>query len=198
VALAQPKATDKAAAGKPLLKPKDLAGLKAELTKQHGEGSRVRVERGVDQMATLWTRQDGSEAEFKAFARENFVADQKELDKLFARFQANFEQIDGHLLEIGRELRRPSDLDVGPLLKVDPLFAAYDPGAHLYEDFFKNKVAFVVLLNFPLATLKEKLEQGKNFSRRTWAEVRLAGRFGRRVPAEVQLEVAAAAAAAEL
>jgi hypothetical protein len=193
VALAQTKPT-----GKSLLKPGDLTALKAELIKQHGDASKARVERGIDQMATLWTRQDGSEAEFKAFAREHFIGDQKELDKVFARFEKNFEQIDGHLLEIGRELRRPSDLDVGPLLKVDPIFAAYDPAAHLNEDFFKNKIAFVVLLNFPLATLKEKLEQGKSYSRRTWAEVRLAGRYGRRVPAEVAQQVAAAAAAAEL
>ena len=63
----------------------------------------------------------------------------RQLDQTFARFQANFEQLDGHLLEIGRELRRPSDLDVGPLLEVDPLFAAYDPGAHVTEDLFQQQ-----------------------------------------------------------
>jgi hypothetical protein len=187
-----------ATSAKTTMKPKDLAALKAELVKQHGEAARARIERGVDQVAALWDKQDGSEADLRAFVKENFAGDPKELDRLFARLEANFEQLDGHLLEIGRELRRPSDLDVGPLLKVDPVFAAWDPGAHLSEDFFKNKIAFVVLLNFPLATLKEKLEQGKGYSRRAWAEVRLGGRFGRRVPADVQLEIAAAAAAAEL
>ena len=132
------------------------------------------------------------------FARKYFISDPKLLDQTFTRFQTNFEQMDGHLLEIGRELRRPSDLDVGPLLDVDPLFAAYDPGAHVTEDLFGNKLAFVALLNFPLATLEEKLAQGKQWSRRQWAEVRLAGRFGRRVPADVQQQITAAGAAAEL
>jgi hypothetical protein len=84
------------------------------------------------------------------------------------------------------------------MLKVDPLFAAYDPGAHVTEDLFRNRLAFVVLLNFPLASLQEKLADGKNKSRRQWAEMRLAGRFGRRVPAEVAQSIAAAGAAAEL
>jgi hypothetical protein len=200
LALAQ-TAPRPAAAGKPqpaMMKPKDLVSLKAELIQQHGEANRGRIERGVDQLASLWRKQDGSPAELRAFAKEQFIPEGPELDRAFARFQANFEQIDGHLLEIGRELRRPSDLDVGPLLEVDPLFAAYDPGAHLTEDFFRNKLAFTVLLNFPLATLQEKLDKGKDFTRRRWAEVRLAGRFGRRVPAEVQQDITAAAAAAEL
>jgi hypothetical protein len=199
--LAGAQAPSPAPAGKiqpAMMKPKDLVSLKAELIQQHGEPNRGRVERGVDQLASLWRKQDGSPAELRAFAKEHFIPEGPELDKAFARLQANFEQLDGHLLEIGRELRRPSDLDVGPLLKVDPLFAAYDPGAHLTEDFFRNKLAFTVLLNFPLATLQEKLDKGKDFTRRRWAEVRLAGRFGRRVPAEVQQDITAAAAAAEL
>jgi hypothetical protein len=174
---------------------KETAPVKAALIKQHGEGQRARIERGVDQAAALWRREDG---DFAAFAREQFLPEGKDLDKTFARFEAHFEQIDGHFLEIGRALRTPSDLDVGPLLKIDPIFAAYDPSAHLSEDFFANKLGFVALLNFPLATLKEKLADGGSYSRRRWAEVRLGGRFGRRVPAEVQQAIAAAGAAAEL
>jgi hypothetical protein len=169
--------------------------LKRGLIEKHGESSRARVERGVAQVAALWRAEDG---DLDAFARESFLPEGKELDEVFARFETNLEQLDGHLLEIGRELRRPSDLDMGPLLKVDPLFAAYDPAAHVTEDFFRNKLAFVVLLNFPLASLEEKIAHAKGRSRRGWAELRLAGRFGRRVPAEVAQSIAAAGAAAEL
>jgi hypothetical protein len=173
----------------------DAAAVKAELIKLHGEAHRMRIERGVDQVAALWRAEDG---DLSAFATEHFLTDAKDIDETFARFEKNFEQIDGHFLEIGRETRRPSDLDLGPLLKIDPLFAAYDPAAHFAEDFFRNKLGFVVLLNFPLATLKEKLEQGPNYSRRDWAEVRLTGRFGQRVPADVRQEIAAASADADL
>ncbi len=173
----------------------DVGVVKAELVQRYGDAQRQRIERGIDQVAALWREEDGDLA---AFAREHFLADPQELDETFARFESVFEQIDGHLLAIGREVRRVSDLDVGPLLKIDPLLAAYDPGTHLSEDLFRNKLAFVVLLNFPLATLQEKTDDGPRYSRREWAEVRLAGRFGRRVPADVQQEIAGAAAAADL
>ncbi len=104
-------------------------------------------------------------------------------------WSASFEQLDGHFNELGRELRWATDLDLGPLLPVDPLLAAYDPSAHVTEDLFQSKIGFVVLLNFPLTTLAERAAQAKGYTRRQWAEARLAGRFNRRVPAEVQQQV---------
>ncbi|HEY8377584.1 MAG TPA: hypothetical protein VIK91_13910, partial [Nannocystis sp.] len=173
----------------------DLNALIAELVTRHGEGQRPRIERGVRQVAALWRPDDGDLA---GFVREHFIADPGQLDATFARLEQVFEQIDGHLHEIGREVRRATDVDVGPLLPVDPLLSAYDPGAHVAEDLFASKVAFVVLLNFPLTTLAERLEHGPKYSRREWAEVRLAGRFSRRVPAEVRQAVAKATAEADL
>lgn len=174
--------------------PMNTRPIEDELLKKFGEAQRARVERGVRQTAKLWRKEDGDLA---AFARENFLTEQKDLDDTFARFEANFEQLDGHLLEIGRELQKPTALDVGPLLKVDPYFAEYDPSAHLTEDLFNNKLGFVVLLNFPLTTLEQRLA-AKDWSRQQWAEARLAGRFARRVPAAVQQEITSAAAAADL
>ncbi|MFZ5467993.1 MAG: hypothetical protein ACOZIN_01035 [Myxococcota bacterium] len=173
----------------------DTAALKAELLKKHGAGQQARIERGLRQVAALWRKEDGDLA---AFAREHFIADEAKLEATLKRFEQNFEVLDGHFNEIGRDLRRPTDLDWGPLLSIDPLFSAYDPSAHLLEDLFENKIAFVVLLNFPSRTLKEKLEEGKGFTRRQWAETRLTGRFSRRVPAKVQQRIAQASAAADL
>jgi hypothetical protein len=65
------------------------------------------------------------------------------------------------------------------------------------DDFFQNKLAFVVLLNFPLTTLDQRLSEGRNWTRRQWAEARLAQRFSKRVPAEVNLAIAQARAAAD-
>src|SRR6185436_3417528 len=61
-------------------------------------------------------------------------------------------------------------------------------------DMFANKLAFVALLNWPLTTLKVRLEEGKAWTRDQWAEALLTGRFARRVPAEVTQGIAAAAA----
>jgi hypothetical protein len=178
----------------PMPKP-DLAALKSELVERHGEAARPRIERGVDQVAALWRDEDGDLA---AFVREQFVADPKQIDATFARLEAVFEQIDGHLHEAAREARRATEVDTGPMLAIDPLLATYDPFAHLSDDLFAGKVAFVALLNFPLTTLAERIEHGPKYSRREWAEARLTARFNRRVPAAVRQELTRATADADL
>ncbi|MBI5496052.1 MAG: hypothetical protein HY904_13595 [Deltaproteobacteria bacterium] len=146
-------------------------------------------------MAALWRAEDG---DMEAFAKEHFLADAQKLDTTFARFETGMEIVDGHFLEVGRELRRPVETDIGPMLPVDPLFAAWDPSAHVVEDMFASKLAFVALLNFPLTTLEQRLKDGPAWSRRQWAEARLTSRFARRVPASVQQEITAASAASDL
>ena len=167
-----------------MMKPKDLAALKAELVKQHGEPSRARIERGVDQVAALWRKQDGSEADFRPSSASTSSPTRRSSTAPSPASRPTSSSSTATCWRSARELRRPSDLDVGPLLKVDPLFAAYDPSAHLVEDLFRNKLGFVVLLNFPLTTLQgEARRRARTTAAASWAEVRLAGRFGRRVPA---------------
>jgi len=169
-----------------------ITKLEAELVAKYGEGQRARVERGLKQVASFWRAEDGEAAVFEDFMRTNFAGDQATLDALFERFEHNLEQIDGHMQEIGREFRQQSDLDIGQILPFDDVFAGYDPSAHVTDDFFQNKLAFIVLLNFPLTTLQERLAEGEKWSRRQWAEVRLAQRFSKRIPAEVNLALAQA------
>lgn len=162
-----------------------VAALERELGAALGKEQKARLHRGLTQVASFWRPEDGDEAMFESFVREHFAKDQATRDVLFDRFQRVFEQLDGHLLEINREARRQIDLDLGPLLPVDHILAAYDPGAHVNDDLFANKLAFAVLLNFPLTSLEERLAEGEKWSRREWAEARLAERFSRRVPAAV-------------
>jgi hypothetical protein len=115
------------------------------------------------------------------------------LDSMFNRYERLLEQIDGHMHEITREFRQQADLDLGPVLPFDQAFAGYDPSAHVLDDFFDNKLAFTVLLNFPLTTLHQRLTEGPSWTRRQWAEARLAQRFSKRIPAEVNLAIAQAA-----
>jgi hypothetical protein len=171
--------------------------LKRELAAKYGEAQRARIERGIEQAAGLWRADDGSPEAFAAFARDNFIADPAALSENFQHFQYAFEQLGGYLNEMGRELRHWTDLDVGPLLPIDRIFAAYDPGAHLIEDLFSNKAGFIVLLNFPVTTLEERLKEGGKWSRRQWAEARLAQQFSKRVPAEVNQKISTASAEGE-
>lgn len=168
--------------------------LEADLVTKHGPSQRERIQRGLKQVADFWRNEDGARDVFEDFVRTNFAGDPSTLDQLFNRFQQNLEQLDGHMAEIGREFRQQSDLDTGPILAFDDLFAGYDPSAHATDDFFQNKLAFVVLLNFPLTTLQQRLTDGNSWSRRQWAEARLAQRFSKRIPAEVNLTISQAAA----
>ena len=174
-----------------------MTKLETELVARHSEGVRARLQRGLKQVASFWRAEDGDATVFEEFVRTNFAGDQQTLDTMFARFQHNLEMVDGHMLEIGREFRQQSDLDLGPILPFDEMFAGYDASAHVTDDFFQNKIAFVVLLNFPLTTLEQRLKEGENWSRRQWAEARLAQRFSKRIPAEVNLAVAQASSEAD-
>ncbi len=174
--------------------PDVIAGAKQALIARHGEGQRTRIERGVDQVASLWRPEDGDLA---AFVTAQFVADQAGIDKLFARLESQLEQIDGHGLELGRSLRWDTEVDTGPMLPVDSLFAAYDPTAHTTEDLFTSKVAFAALLNFPLTTLEGRMRDGSHYTRRQWAETKLTSRFDTRIPGAIAAKISAAEAAAD-
>jgi hypothetical protein len=171
-----------------------IARLETELLARYGEDQRDRLVRGMQQVAAFWRPEDGDAATFESFVRTHFAGDQQRLDAIFDRFQFALEQIDGHMLEINRELRRQVDLDLGPVIPLDQIFFAYNPAAHLGDDFFGNRLAFVALLNFPLTTLEQRLTEGDAWSRRQWAEARLAQRFSRRIPAAVNQAVSAAVA----
>ena len=168
------------------------AKLDAELASKYGKEEQPRIQRGLLQVSEYWRAQDGDAGAYEDFVRSNFAGDSATLDAMFNRYERLLEQLQGHMHEINREFRQQADLDLGPILPFDGIFAAYDPSAHVLDDFFENKAAFVVLLNFPLTTLEERLTQGPKWTRRQWAEVRLAQLFSKRIPAEVSLAIAQA------
>ncbi len=174
-----------------------IAAVVSELVAKHGEGQRERIERGVRQVAQMWQQQDGPPEAFMSFCNEQFIADTATLAQVTRRYEQNFESIFGHFAEMGRELRQPLDLDVGPILPVDYLFAEFSPAAHLMEDLFQKRIAFVVLLNFPLSTLEERLALGPSWTREHWAQARLAQTFSARVPAAVNQRLSQAYVSAD-
>jgi len=169
------------------------AAIIEELAPRFPASERARLGRGVRQAARLWRAEDGSPEAFKEFCASRFFHG-KDLDVLFERFEAKFEQLDGHFMALGLELSREQDESRLAPHPVDAMFAAFEPAAHLDDDLFQNKLAFVVLLNFPLKTLEDCRAEGPSWTRRQWAEARLAQRFRARVPASVQQENAKAQA----
>jgi hypothetical protein len=173
-----------------------VAKMERELVAKYGDSQRARLQRGLRQVAEFWRADDGDAATFEDFVRANFAGEQVTLDTMFNRLESLLEQLSGHMHEINREFRQQSDLDLGPVLPFDEIIGGYDPSAHVLDDFFQNKLAFVVLLNFPLTTLDQRLQNGPSWTRRQWAEARLAQGFSKRIPADVNLGIAQAGAQA--
>ncbi|HKC58937.1 MAG TPA: hypothetical protein VKB92_02540 [Myxococcales bacterium] len=167
------------------------------LVKKHGEAQRQRIERGLRQVAAMWRPQDGDDRARRYFVEQWFESDPRKLTALLGRFEYALEQVDGYFVDMGRELRRWSELELGPELPIDEEFAGLDLSAHSSEDLFQSKLAFIALLNFPLPTLDEMLAQGVKWSREEWAAVRLTRRFALRPSAEAAQARSRASATAE-
>ena len=161
------------------------------------EGIKDRISRGVEQAAALWTEADGTADEFETFCMENFVADPDERARMAAQLEQNFESLWGCFNKMNVDLNLPIHVDGPEPTKLDEMFGAYSPSAHFNDDMFQQKIAFIVVLNFPFYTLEEKNTLGKNWSREEWAYARLGDVFTARVPADVQQALSAQLSAAD-
>jgi hypothetical protein len=155
------------------------------LIERHGAAHAESARRGVRQVAERWWPEDGDRDAFASFCEEAYLPDEDDRAFTFSRLEERLEQIAGRLHEIRRETREPVDLDSGPIRRVDALLAAFDLSAHVVEDLFRSRVAFLALLNFPVHTLAERLRDGARYSREEWARSRLVERFAHRVPPAV-------------
>lgn len=167
------------------------------LLARHGEGQGERIRRGVEQAARRWWPEDGDDEAFVAFAEASFLVDAAELDSACHRLEAVLEQALGHLHEVRRAITEPLDTDTGPISRLDRMLVDLDLAPHVDEDLFRVKVAFFALLNFPVHTLRERLEEGPSWDREAWARSRMMDRFAVRVPARIQQEFTRAATLAE-
>ena len=142
-----------------------------------------RISRGVSHVGSLWWSKDGDENDFKAFCVDHFAGDDDLRDHLFEKINKHFETLNGHFNWMSLKLQEPVQLKFGEILPVDELFAGYDPSAHLSDDLYDNKIAFMVALNFPFFSLQEKEKSGKSWSRKEWAYARIGDVFTARIPA---------------
>jgi len=162
-----------------------LHRLQQELEQKHGTASRKRIATGLAQVLARFRVSDGDVKQLEALVKEHFVSDPVVLRDTAARLEYALEMLDGHANEVAREMARFQVLDQGPLRPVDGLLAAFSPTAHIIEDLFRSRIAFVALLNFPVTPLEQRLRRGRTWSRDQWALARLTGRFEHRVPADV-------------
>lgn len=150
-----------------------------------------RIERGVRQVAGLWREQDGTEDDFALFCKQSFVGDTAALHQLFNTLERNLEVIQGYFHKMDVALKAPLQLEGNPITPVDMMFGGYDASAHLTDDLYANKIAFLAALNFPFYSLEEKTTMGEEWSRKEWAYARMGDKFISRVPAVIQQDVSA-------
>ncbi len=155
------------------------------------------VERGVKQVAAFWTSADGTRSEYAKFCEENICKSIQEKEQLFNRLCDNFESILGHNNRVTIDLLLPTHVENIPSMPIDQLFGAYDGLSHFNDDMFNNKIAFIVILNFPHYTLEEKNSSGALWTDREWGYVRLGDVFTSRVPASKQQAINTAVTAAD-
>lgn len=140
------------------------------------------VQKGVAHAASLWRESDGPEADFVKFCKDNFMTDAAKKEAYFRRFCDYFESLYGHFNRLSLDMQENVTLQKGEVLPIDPLFAGYNPGAHLNNDLYENKIAFIVALNFPYYSTEEKNTAGENWSPLEWGYARLGDVFSSRVP----------------
>lgn len=155
-------------------------------------------EKGVRHAATLWRESDGTAAEFLSFVKDNYISDPLKRRTVFNKTSDYFESLYGYFNEITLSLRKNLDEARGEIDGIDRMFGNYSPGAHLQDDLYSNKIAFVTALNFPYFTLAEKEELGPSWSREQWAMARLGDIFVSRIPAELIQALSVATGNAEM
>lgn len=183
---------------KPFIMTNKIDKITDSLVAKYGTNAELRIEKGVKQAAQFWTQKDGNEADFENFCINNFIGNTEALDTSFMHLSNYLETIFGNYNRLLIDLRRQIDLDIGPILPIDQMFASYDISSHFSDDLFENKIAFLIVLNFPHYTLKEKNDLGKNWTRKEWAYARIGDLVTSRVPAKYQQDISNALVNSEI
>jgi hypothetical protein len=179
----------------------DETAIKATVDRVMAEqpaADRPLVEKGVRHAASLWREEDGTASEFTDFASANYISDPARRRTVFIKISNYLESLGGNMNEITLDLRKVLDEAAGEIDEIDRMFGNYSVSSHLQSDFYENRIAFVVALNFPYYTLAEKDELGGGWSREQWAMARLGDQFISRVPAELNQAANTAVGNAEM
>ena len=169
-----------------------------ELKTKYPQGNHDAISRGVKLTAGFWNENDGNDEDFRQFCLQYYEADDIKRELLLQRYRTHLENVYGRLGQISKALQFPIHVGREPLLPVDEVFAAWSPYAHLNDDWFKNKLAMILHLNFPFHTLEERSAIESSWTDAQRAAANLGANFASRVPADIQQESSEIAMRAEL
>jgi len=198
IAGCQPKPMEPQSVSTPNIDQKTIADVSAQLSSKAVDVDKTLITKGVTHTANLWRASDGDATEFKKFCTENFIPSVDEKKAVFAKLDQYLEAMFGNFTMLSVDLNKNVALNNGPLHEVDKLFAGYNASSHLFDDLYENKIAFIVALNFPYYSLKEKEELGKSWTPEQWAWARMGDVFSARVPAALTQDYSKASSESDL
>ncbi|MFO0828228.1 MAG: hypothetical protein U0572_08760 [Phycisphaerales bacterium] len=161
-----------------------VASIVDAIADTHGAAERARAERGVRRVVERWNAADGDADALRRFCEKHYVPSAG-MPALLDRLEAGLTWIGGHLYELRRHLRRYTDLRVDRIDAIDDVLATFDPAPDLPDQWYRQKLAFVALLNCDRPTLEVMLADGATWSVDRWAEARIAQAFPPRIPKEL-------------
>ena len=167
------------------------------LKEKYPESVHWRIEKGAKQVADFWLESDGSKKDYVEFCVNNFVGSDDTLEMVFNKLSVYNESLYGHMGKIIIDLNWTIQVNEGVPMPVDLMFSGYDPMSNISNDFFRNKIAFYTILNFPYFSLNEKNTLGEKWTRKQWAYARMGDLFTSRVPSELLQKIAEVASAAD-
>ncbi|MDO8897236.1 MAG: hypothetical protein Q7V19_06265, partial [Bacteroidales bacterium] len=170
---------------KPVISETTISQVIDDSKKSADSDQHDRIEKGVRQVASFWQVVDGDEQVFSELCRQYSVKNAVEKKAVFDRLENNLELLLGSFNKMNVGLKIPLHVDEGEILAIDRIFGGYSPGAHISDDFFANKLAFITILNFPFYSLNEKTAMGEDWTRLEWAYARMGDVFKSRVPANL-------------
>ena len=162
----------------------------SEIYSQNPSIDKDLLHRGISQVASLWNESDGNQNQFIEFVKDNYATSPELRRQLFDKLCTAMEVLKGTSNQVAVELSLPTILAGPDPTNIDYIMSAFNPYAHLQNDLFENKVAFITILNFPNFSLEEKNTLGKNWSRLEWAYARLGDMFTSRTDANLNKELA--------
>ena len=145
-----------------------ISAIQDELIAKHPASEKVRIIKGVKQLAGNWRSSDGSEKDYRLFCLENFLNDSIRSAN-FIRICSDLITIRGYMDKIRFRISESDKFTDVKEVFVDSFFRESLPSF----DPYKGKLALFIQLNFPFYTLEEKRESGSRWSREQWAMVRL-------------------------
>ena len=98
-----------------------------QLVEKYGEQDKVRMEKGVTQMAMLWESKDGTKAEFTQYCLDNYIADPAVRERVFERLCRQFEAVFGGFNKMMVSLLEPVHVVNFEVLPIDEVLGAWNP-----------------------------------------------------------------------